>query len=295
MIFESGVPVELCRVETRHGCLLDGAVYGRPSPGGVTFLVVHGTGGNFYSPGPLETFSLLASQAGHIAVRINTQGHDGMASIPCRSGARPGGAAFEDAVAGGTDIAGWVRKFADRGAERIVLVGHSMGGLKSLLAAREPVTASQICGVVCCSPPWLNYAHWMQHPSADAFRDTMALAREAVSHGQGDQLIRCRQPLPIVTTAAGFCGKYGPDSELDLIRLVPDVDLPVLVTIGARTLGTSPAFDGVERELERLQQSRPQLEVQIVPGEDMSYAVHPDGLFQRISAWLERNGVTDPG
>ena len=295
MSAETGIPVELCRVETRDGCLLDGAVYGGASAGGVTFLVVHGTGGNFYSPGPLETFSLLASQAGHAAARINTQGHDGMASIPCRSDTRPGGAAFEDAVGGGTDVAEWIRKFADAGTGRIVLVGHSMGGLKSLLAARDPVTASRICGVVCCSPPWLNHTHWMQHPAAGAFRDTMALARAAVSNGQGDQLIRCRQPLPIVTTAAGFCGKYGPDSELDLIRLLPDVKLPVLVTIGARTLGTSPAFDGVEPELQRLQQSCPQLEVQIVPGENMSYAVHPDCLFRRIADWLQRNGITAPG
>jgi pimeloyl-ACP methyl ester carboxylesterase len=288
----AGIPVELCRVETDDGHILDGALYGSAAiKTGVTFVVVHGTGSNFYSPGPLETFALLASQAGHAACRVNTQGHDGMAGIPGRNGTTPGGAAFEKAADGGKDVAAWVRHFASLGADRIVLVGHSMGGLKSLLAARELATENLVDAVVCFSPPWLSHEHWMWHPAAKAFRETMALAKEAVRNGEGETLIRCRQPLPIVTTAAGFCEKYGPDSPLDLIKLLPDVDCPVLVTVGENTLGSSPAFDGVSEALGQLSKNRTHLEVQIVPGENMSYSMNPDRPFALTSDWLKRNGI----
>lgn len=292
LMSRAGIPVELCRVETDDGHFLDSALYGADAiETGATFIVVHGTGSNFYSPGPLETFSLLASQAGHSAVRINTRGHDGMAGIPGRSGTTPGGAAFEKASDGGKDVASWVRHFALLGARQIVLVGHSMGGLKSLLAARELAAANPVDAVVCFSPPWLCHEHWMWHPAARPFRETMALCRDAVQRGEGDTLIRCRQPLPIVTTAAGFCEKYGPNSGLNLIAILPDVDCPVLVTIGEETIGTSPAFDGLVEALEQLAETRPQLEVQIVPGESMSYSASPNRLFELTLDWLQRSTI----
>ena len=284
-----GISVELHRVETDDGHFLDGALYGAAAiETGRTFIVVHGTGSNFYSPGPLETFALLASQAGHAAARINTRGHDGMAAIPGRAGTTSGGATFEQASDGGRDVAAWARYFESLGAGRIVLVGHSMGGLKSLLAARELAGTNPVEAVVCFSPPWLSHEHWMWHPDARPFRETMAHCREAVRRGEGDALIRCRQPLPIVTTAAGFCEKYGPDSGLDLIEILPGVLCPVLITIGEDALGTSPAFDGLSDALQQLSESCPRLEVQIVPGENMSYSANPDRLFRLTSDWLDR-------
>jgi pimeloyl-ACP methyl ester carboxylesterase len=131
----------------------------------------------------------------------------------------------------------------------------------------------------------------MWHPAAKAFRETMALAKEAVRRGEGDTLIRCRQPLPIITTAAGFCEKYGPDSGLDLIQILPEVECPVLITFGEQTLGSSPAFDGISTASGQLAKTRPRLEVQIVPDENMSYSVKPDRLFELTAAWLERNGI----
>lgn len=288
----AGIPVELCRVETDDGLLLDGALYGAASiDSAQTFIVVHGTGSNFYSPGPLELFSIHAARTGHAAVRVNTRGHDGMAGIPGRNGTTPGGAAFEKATDGVIDVATWARYVESLGARRIVLVGHSMGGLKSLLAAKQLAAENLVAAVVCFSPPWLSHEHWMWHPAAKPFRETMALASDAVRRGEGDLLIRCRQPLPIITTASGFCEKYGPDSGLDLIQILPEVECPVLVTIGEKTLGSSPAFDSVSEALEQLSESRPKLELQIVPGENMSYSSNPDRLFQLTSDWLKRSLV----
>ena len=73
--------LELVRVVTNDEIYLDGALL-LPDEGVTAelpvdaFLLVHGTGSNFYAPGVLETFARQAAEAGAPALRINTRGHD---------------------------------------------------------------------------------------------------------------------------------------------------------------------------------------------------------------------------
>src|SRR5262245_40879639 len=92
--------VELCRVKTSDGLLLDGALR---IPAGArsglpidACLLIHGTGSSFTAPGLLEAFANQTAAAGIPSLRVNTRGHDLMARIPTEKGSVLGGAAYEN-------------------------------------------------------------------------------------------------------------------------------------------------------------------------------------------------------
>src|SRR5262245_5486392 len=79
------MPSELIHVQTSDGLRLAGALHVPKREATLpvdAFLLIHGTGSNFYAPGILETFAGQAVDAGCAVLRINTRGHDGIASIP---------------------------------------------------------------------------------------------------------------------------------------------------------------------------------------------------------------------
>ncbi|HTI52143.1 MAG TPA: hypothetical protein VL475_14370, partial [Planctomycetaceae bacterium] len=111
---------ELVRVTTSDGLSLDGALVSPECSGTLpvdAFLLVHGTGSNFYAPGVLETFAQHAVKAGAAVLRVNTRGHDGISSIPGRGRSVKGGAAFEKIGDCVHDLHAWIDLLAARGLE----------------------------------------------------------------------------------------------------------------------------------------------------------------------------------
>src|SRR5262245_41486981 len=152
---ESTATLELVRVETADGVVLDGALW-RPRRAGAlpvdAFLLVHGTGSNFYAPGVLETYAGQALAGGVPALAINPRGHDGICTNPSRTGSVKGGAAYERISDCVLDVGAWVDWLVGRGFSRIVLVGHSMGSVKSIYwQAYAPHPA--VRAIVGISPP----------------------------------------------------------------------------------------------------------------------------------------------
>lgn len=276
----------LCRVTTADGFYLDGSFGGADaSETSTAFLLVHGTLSNFYAPGPLEHFAALADQAGFASVRINTRGHDGMCSLSGPGGSSRGGATNETVSDCSLDISAWVEFLVDRGYSRVVLVGHSMGGVKSVYSqvfAPHP----EVVGIVCLSPPRFCHEQWSIHPDADPFRESFDRAIELVCNGQSDELMACRQPLPFVITASAFVEKYGPDDRYDVVSLLPEVQCPVLVTIGSLSVEASPAFDSLPDAILDLIDQEYDVALQVIDGEGMNYESDPGGPFELVRDWL---------
>src|SRR6266568_139242 len=113
--------VEFARVETADGLFLDGALQ-RPQPTGPlpvdAFLLIHGTGSNFYASGVLATFAQQAVAQGTAVLRVNTRGHDGMCSIPSRTASVKGGATYERISDCPLDLTAWVNWLATVGCAR---------------------------------------------------------------------------------------------------------------------------------------------------------------------------------
>jgi len=271
----------LCRVTTADGLQLDGDWLEPSSPSDSGFVFVHGTGSNFYAPGILEQLALNARESGHVALRINTRGHDGVASIPGSPKSAKGGATYEVVAECVVDLTAWCQFAANRGLQRLTLVGHSMGGVKSIYSqAHAPHGAVQ--RIVCLSPPRFCHQHWMTHPQGDAFRRHFAQAQTAVTNGRPLDLFECQQPTPFIATAAGFIEKYGPEDRYDIMKLLPHISVPVLVFLGQKTLSTSPAFDTHPSEFRRLAEQDIPVTLEIVTAADMSYSGHDAELWQRL-------------
>lgn len=281
--------VHLCRITTEDGVILDGSLEQPKAESSVTldrrrtaFLLVHGTGSNFYSPGILEMFAECAVSSGVAALRINTRGHDEMSSAP---GLGRTGAAFESVADCRFDIAAWIDFLVGLNFDKVILVGHSMGGVKSIFSQAH-AAHSVVTGIVCLSPPRFCHTHWMSHPGADHFRSHFEFARRLVESGNAEQLIECRQPLRMHVTAAGFLDKYGPGDKYDIVRLMPKVACPVLVMIGTETVHSSPAFDSLPNEIQRLSSATPEIRIELIAGENMNYSNDPRRPFQLVKDWM---------
>lgn len=276
---------ELAHVTTADHCVLHGAISSRAASQRTAFLLIHGTGSNFYAPGVLERFAIQVAHAGATACRINTRGHDGIASIPGSKKSIKGGATYEVVGDCVHDITAWCEFLAGRGHDQIFLVGHSMGAVKSIYSQAHAAHAA-VAGIVCISPPRFCHQHWIEHARADAFRAHWRRANELINAGQPDALLECTQPTPFLATAAGFVEKYGPADRYDYLPLLNQLQVPALVIVGSQTLEASPAFDGLPRWIESARSEKANVTLQIVNGANMNYSEHADAPFDIANEWL---------
>lgn len=269
--------VELCRVTTSDGLQLDGAFHPsaaeKSSAPVEAFLLVHGTGGNFYAGGVFEIWTRLSLVAGIPVLRINTRGHDGLA----------GGERVPDCV---YDLAAWVDWLAMRGCRRIAVVGHSMGAVKTLFASVHQPHGS-VAACIALSPPRFCHTVLMADPRYTSFRDAWQRSVALVAAGRGDEWLSVTQPLPLVITAAGFIEKYGPEDRYDFVPWLERLSEPTLFVFGEQTVATSPPFAGLP---ELIEQKLPRMaagsELRVVADGDMAYQSSPEEPFRRAMEWL---------
>lgn len=281
--------LELIQTKTADGVLLDGSLQRADgltlSSKNTVWLLVHGTGSNFYSAGVLQAFAEQLVHGGHSVARINTRGHDLISALP---GGRPplsGGAAFESIADCIHDLRAWVDELVRSDFSHVVLVGHSMGGVKAIFSqAHDP--HRNVVAVIGVSPPRFCHAEWQSSPKAAAFRDHFRDATELVESGRGDELMLVQQPLPLWLTAAGFLAKYGPHDDYDFVPLLPRLTCPTLLIIGTESVASSPAFESVPEAVRKLQMSLSQLHLQLVPGANTGYSGNLDAPARLACDWF---------
>ena len=249
------------------------------------WLLVHGTGSNFYSSGVLQSFADQLARGGSSVARINTRGHDIISALPGARTPLSGGAAFESIADCVHDLRAWVDELIRRDFSRVVLVGHSMGGIKAIFSqAHDP--HPNIAAVVGVSPPRFCHAEWQSSPKAVPFREHFLRATELVAAHRGDELMLVQQPLPLWLTAGGFLAKYGPHDNYDFIPLLPRLTCPTLLIVGTASVDSSPAFASVPEAVRQLQASQPQLQLQLVPGANTGYSQHLEAPARLAREWF---------
>ena len=282
--------MELIRTKTADGVLLDGSLFrssatSESSGGPVVWLLVHGTGSNFYSSGVLHSFAEQLVHRGCSVARINTRGHDIISALPGGRTPLSGGAAFESIADCVHDLRAWVDELIRRDFQRIVLVGHSMGGVKAIYSqAHDP--HPNVMAVVGISPPRFCHAEWQSSPQATAFRDHFRRATDFVASGRGGELMLVQQPLPLWLTADGFLAKYGPQDDYDFVPLLPRLTCPTLLIVGTASVESSPAFESVPNAVRQLQASHRHLHLRLVPGANTGYSGHLDAPGHLASEWF---------
>jgi len=282
--------VDLVQANTRDDVRLDGAFLA-PSPGTRSqlkvdaLLLIHGTGGNFYSSTLFDALTERLVQGGCGVLRANTRGHDGVSTAVTSRGGRRLGAAYEVVDDCRHDIAAWIEWLKQRAGPRVGLIGHSLGAVKCIYAlAHDP--GLPVVTLVAISPPRLSYSWFCASANAREFLDTYQRAERLVSDGAPAALMEVRLPLPFVIAAAGYVEKYGPDERYNFLKFLPNVPCPALITLGELEVAGNVAFQGLPEAIGEIAKRHPAVAVRTIAGADHFYTgVHAD-LARCLEEWL---------
>ena len=248
-------------------------------------ICVHGTGSNFYSSTLFDALGERLLAAGAAVLRINTRGHDAVSTAHTDTGGMRQGAAFEIVDDCRHDLAAWTEVLVARGFERVGLIGHSSGAVKSIYFLAE-APHSAVTRLAAISPPRLSHAHFLASSKRDEFVRDLSAAELAAANDRGDELLDVRFPLPYLISARGYLDKYGPAERYNVLRLLPRVQVPTLLTFGGTEVRSNVAFAGVPTEIEQLPPGPASRRVNIVAEADHFYSGARAELLSQLLRWL---------
>lgn len=131
------------------------------------------------------------------------------------------------------DVDRAVARLKADGYDQIVIAGHSMGGINTLLYAANH---KGLAGVLVFAPA--------EHQGRAATDPTVVLARGLVDKGFGN--VRSEFPSngnPLKTIPSAWLGFFGPDSVLDDKTLLPKLGAPLFWAAGTDDPGQKNAAD----------------------------------------------------
>jgi alpha-beta hydrolase superfamily lysophospholipase len=196
---------------TAHNERLHGALLTPPNKKSDTALIfVHGVAMNFYLP-PLFNFGQELSQRGHHSFIINTRGHDWISRAGNLS--KFGGSAYENLEDCLPDLDGAFDYLQQQGYRRFVLIGHSLGAIKSIIYQGTRQRA-EVVGIVSCSAPKQFYSERIARQPQ--FRELIEQAEAMVAEGRGEELMSISVgATPGIFSARSHLNKYGKDDRND--------------------------------------------------------------------------------
>ena len=270
---------EICTFKTSDNERLHGALLTPPqSPADLALVFVHGVAMNFYLP-PLFLFGQELAARGYHCFVINTRGHDWI----CRAGnlTRFGGSAYENLEDCLADLDGALAFLAARGYRRFVLVGHSLGAIKSIIY-QGTRRRSDMAGIVSCSAPKQFYSERVARQPK--FRELIEQAESMVSDGRGDDLMSVAVgATPGIFSARTHLDKYGKDDRNDCRPYAKSLGCPLLAIVG----GAEPKlFHEYAQEI--VANAGANATYEQVDGGNHFYNRHIAQIVEVIDRWLQR-------
>lgn len=270
---------EICTFKTSDNERLHGALLTPPeSPADLALIFVHGVAMNFYLP-PLFLFGQELAARGYHCFVINTRGHDWI----CRAGnlTRFGGSAYENLEDCLADLDGALAFLAGRGYRRFVLVGHSLGAIKSIIY-QGTRRRSDMAGIVSCSAPKQFYSERVARQPK--FRELIEQAESMVSDGRGDDLMSVAVgATPGIFSARTHLDKYGKDDRNDCRPYAKSLGCPLLTIVG----GAEPKlFHEYAQEI--VANAGANATYEQVDGGNHFYNRHISQIVEVIDRWLQR-------
>lgn len=287
--------VDLVQTRATDGVRLDGGLRtsetdraSNESSGVDLAICVHGTGANFYGSSFWNQIGERLLSRGTDVLLVNTRGHDLMSTASTIGGGLPAGAAYEIVDDCRFDLSAWIQFAKDRGYNRVALMGHSLGALKSIYTLGQAESPEVAC-VVSISAPHLSYDRFAKSRASETFLGSYEQAQRFVDEGNGNELMKISFPIPYVITAQGFLDKYGPDEKYDLLMWMRRVRCPVLAVYGGAEIRQNVAFEGVPERLEAIAaEGDVALQVDVLAEADHFYAASRPELASRVCRWMSR-------
>ncbi|MEJ5990891.1 alpha/beta fold hydrolase [Ramlibacter sp. PS3R-8] len=194
-------------------------------------LATHGVGNSFTLSGLWRALQVLAARDGWGVAMMNNRGHDWVAM---NAGDRRWiGAAYEKIEDSVLDFQAGQRWLRERGHRRIVMAGHSLGGLKACYTqAHHPV--DDVVALAMFSSPRLpddKVWDWAAH------QQLMARCEDMVARGRGQELMHVDMPtntpaMKGLMCYATYINKYGPDAATTALRYADRIRVPAFLLAG---------------------------------------------------------------
>ena len=243
---------------------------------GPTFLLVHGSWAHF----EMELITYLqdllkAAGFDSLAINLHLGVDDRRGALSCDA---PVTARFDAAP---KEIESWVRWLSER-TQRIVLFGHSRGGLQVASLAPDTLRALGVEAVVMAAPMMVAWdarrAHYQR-----AFGEPLA-AVLARADAAGDGFLRAGLVNCAAAEVRGtsFQSYYGAGVSLDVLDYLAALPKPGLIVYGSEDPGFA-RFIEIQDPLQTLQH----IDLQTLEGADHFFRdLYADDLVERVLQWL---------
>ena len=250
-------------------------------------VITHGLSGNFYSSRLLKYLAVHLVDRGISTVIINTRGHDYL-NLTVRSGrSQTLGAAYERVDECPQDINAWVEFLTNQGHQNVVLLGHSLGAIKTLYAqAHAPCPeVKAVCGL---SATRLSYDALLASPGGDRFSHWLKMAAELVADRRADELMYVDFPFPTWISASAYLEKYGAGDQLNWLNFIQQIRVPTWLGFGELELAENPAFLGLQGELDQVDEGLDNITIETISGADHFYSARFEAVGRAIDDWMNR-------
>lgn len=271
---------QLCTFKTADNERLHGLLFTpETEQTDVALLFIHGVAMNFYLP-PLSIFGQELAQRGYHSFVINTRGHDWIS----RAGnlTKFGGSAYESLEDCLPDLDGALGYLQEQGYRRFVLIGHSLGAIKSLIyqgTRQRP----DVAGIVSCSVPRQFFSE--RAARQPGFREVIEKAEAMIAAGDSEELLSVGVgSTPGIFTARTHVNKYGRDDRNDCRPYAKRLGCPLLAIVGSE----EPRFFHEYAE-EIVAAAGPQAVYKRVEGANHFYNRHTPEIVTLIDRWLRHH------
>ena len=247
----------------------------------------HGVGGNFYRASFQDKMGDELLNRGVAVLRVNNRGHDLAYNAPPPH--RRLGAAFETVDDCRHDWRAWIDLAAERGYQRILVWGHSLGAVKTiyyLAKEKDP----RVARAVASSPPRFSHSSFLARHDGKQFADAVEDAKQLAKSGKPDSLFAIEIPTSALMTTKTYFDKYGVEERYDIIKHLPDTVTPLYVTVGGlegrEGQADRYAFGGLDGLLTDAAKKSNSWSYRLIDGADHFYSGVEGKLWSAVETWL---------
>ena len=246
-------------------------------------VVVHGLSGNFYKSRLLKHLSHELCSFGIDTILVNTRGHDFLNSTPRMGRATTLGAAVEIIDESKFDLYAWVEFLVKHGKRNVMLVGHSLGAIKSLYSHAH-LPHENVKRIAAFSATKLSYDSLLSSTKGERFSHWLSESQQLIADNQGEQLIFVDFPFPTWMSANAYLKKYGAGDRYNWLNFVEQIQIPVLAVFGEIEMKENPAFAAMQVDLNNMTQ--PNFKIQYIPNADHFYSACFRDASECLLTWL---------